>query len=72
MKYAIYRLYKIKIALKKYCSINVKLFHSIFNYAKLYIMIYFLKYLQDIRNIIYNHIVYGKIIYKYLIKVYDG
>lgn len=41
-----------------------------FNYLKLYAIIYFIQYIQNYDSTINHNIVYNKIVYKYLLKIF--
>lgn len=70
IEYALYKLHKTKITFENHCSIDVKIFWSIFNYLKFDTMTYFIKYIWDYKNEINYDTAPNKAAYKYLLKVF--
>lgn len=71
MEYTLYRLYKTKIAFENHCPINAKQLQQTFNDLKFYAIIYFVKCIQDYKNIINYNRIYSETAYKYLFKAFD-
>lgn len=68
--HALYRLDKIKIALKNHCPINAKLYQLTFNYPEFYAMTQFVKNISDYGSTINYDMAHNKTAYKYLLKAF--
>lgn len=68
--YILYRLNSLKITFKKYCLMKIKLFQPNFHYLKLYIIIHFVKFIQNYKSTINYNIVCSEAVYKYFLRLY--